>query len=60
MDMNEIRSWMTVFQMAVFIGIVWWAWGRRRQTQFDEAARLALEDEEFITADRPETGARGR
>ena len=60
MDLNDIRSWMTVFQMAVFIGIVVWAWGRGRKAQFDEASRLALEDEEFITADRPAAGARGR
>lgn len=36
----------TVVLFIVFIGIVIWAYSRGRKKDFDEAARLALDDEE--------------
>ncbi len=32
----------------LFIGIVIWAWSAKRKPQFDEAARLPLEDEDYL------------
>ena len=29
-DINTLRSIVTVVSFAVFIGIVWWAWSKRR------------------------------
>ncbi|MCJ7558969.1 MAG: cbb3-type cytochrome c oxidase subunit 3 [Gammaproteobacteria bacterium] len=46
MDMNTFRGLTTAFLILVFLGIVVWAWSSRRKTDFDEAARLPLEDEE--------------
>ena len=46
MDINDIRSALTVLAFASFIGIVIWAWSGRRKAAFDEAARLPLEDDD--------------
>jgi cytochrome c oxidase cbb3-type subunit 4 len=35
----------TIVLFAIFIGIVIWAYSKRRKKDFDEAARLPLEDE---------------
>ena len=47
-SINTMRAAITIVSFLVFIGIVVWAWSGRRKRQFDEAARLPLED------DRPE------
>ena len=44
-----VHSIWTVVVFVVFIGIVVWAYSSRRKKDFDEAARLALDD------DQPET-----
>lgn len=41
-----IHSLWTVVLFVVFIGIVAWAYSSRRKKDFDEAARLALDDDE--------------
>jgi cytochrome c oxidase cbb3-type subunit 4 len=43
--MGIINGIMTVVLMAIFIGIVVWAWRRERRQQFDEAAALPLEED---------------
>ncbi|QIM51656.1 cbb3-type cytochrome oxidase subunit 3 [Hydrogenophaga crocea] len=45
MDINILRSLVTVISLGVFVGIVAWAWSRRNQARFDEAARLPFQDE---------------
>ncbi|MBL0943982.1 MAG: cbb3-type cytochrome c oxidase subunit 3 [Hydrogenophaga sp.] len=45
MDINTLRSLVTVISLGVFVGIVAWAWSRRNQARFDEAARLPFQDE---------------
>ena len=40
MDINTLRSIVTVAAFIAFLGIVWWAMSRRNQARFDEAARL--------------------
>jgi cytochrome c oxidase cbb3-type subunit 4 len=44
MDLNDIRSAVTVLSLLVFLGIVAWAWSSRRRAGFDAAARLPFED----------------
>jgi cytochrome c oxidase cbb3-type subunit 4 len=46
MDINDLRSLFTVLAFALFIGIVWWAYSGKQKSSFDEAASLALDDEE--------------
>jgi cytochrome c oxidase cbb3-type subunit 4 len=45
MDINLLRSIVTVVAFVVFIGIVIWAWSRRNQASFEEAARLPFEQD---------------
>jgi cytochrome c oxidase cbb3-type subunit 4 len=46
MDINDLRSWHTVAMFVTFIGIVVWAWSRKRTKSFDEAANLPFADED--------------
>jgi cytochrome c oxidase cbb3-type subunit 4 len=39
-EINTLRAWVTVLTFLVFIGIVIWAWSRRNQAAFEEAAQL--------------------
>jgi cytochrome c oxidase cbb3-type subunit 4 len=41
-DLNSLRAGVTVLSFFAFIGIVVWAWSRRNQADFDEAAQLPL------------------
>ena len=45
MDINLLRSIVTVVAFVVFIGIVVWAWSARNKERFDEAARLPFEQD---------------
>lgn len=45
MDINALRSAVTVVGFVVFVGIVWWAWSSKRSTEFSEAANLPFEQE---------------
>nr|AAW66134.1 CcoQ [Rubrivivax gelatinosus] len=40
MDINTLRTIVTVASFALFIAIVVWTWSRRRRGHFDEAAML--------------------
>jgi cytochrome c oxidase cbb3-type subunit 4 len=54
MDINDLRSIITVVSLLTFLGIVWWAFGVKGNKQrFDEAANLPFSDDE---ADRVELG----
>ena len=47
MDINFVRSLVTVAAFAAFIGIVWWAYAPRRRDRFERDALLPfVEDEE--------------
>ena len=46
MDINDLRSIMTVLSLAVFLGIVWWAYGKGSKRGFDEAANLPFAEDE--------------
>jgi cytochrome c oxidase cbb3-type subunit 4 len=50
MDINDFRAWHTVLLMALFIGIVIWAYSRKRKSSFDEAANLPFADEDLHEA----------
>jgi cytochrome c oxidase cbb3-type subunit IV len=50
MDFALIHSIWTVMMFILFIGIVVWAWSAKRKKQFDEAARLPLEDDDAVPA----------
>ncbi|MFN3564639.1 MAG: cbb3-type cytochrome oxidase subunit 3 [Burkholderiaceae bacterium] len=44
MDINDMRSIVTVLAFVSFIGIVAWAYSRHNRQRFEEAARLPFAD----------------
>ena len=44
MDMPTLRGILTLVLMLAFLGVVVWAWSSRREKDFEEAARLPLDD----------------
>jgi cytochrome c oxidase cbb3-type subunit 4 len=46
MDINDARIIMTVVGFVTFLGIAGWAYSGRRKKDFEEAARMALEEDE--------------
>jgi cytochrome c oxidase cbb3-type subunit 4 len=45
MDINVLRSIVTVAAFAAFVGIFCWAWRPSRKPQFDAAAQLPFMSE---------------
>lgn len=45
MEINDLRSIVTLVSLLAFVGIVVWAWSKRNQADFDEAARLPFKDD---------------
>jgi len=45
-DINDFRAWHTVVLLLIFVGIVVWAYSKRRKKSFDEAANLPFADDE--------------
>jgi cytochrome c oxidase cbb3-type subunit IV len=45
MDINDLRTGVTVLMFVLFIGIVWWAYSDRRKAAYDDAARIPLDDD---------------
>jgi cytochrome c oxidase cbb3-type subunit 4 len=52
-DLPTVRGLLTLVLMIAFVGVVIWAWSSKRKKDFEEAARLPLED------DGPGAAARG-
>ncbi len=45
MDVNMLRSIVTVASFILFLGIVIWVWKRRKTGEFDKAANLPFEQD---------------
>jgi cytochrome c oxidase cbb3-type subunit 4 len=45
MDINWLRSMITVAAVAAFLGIVWWASGTSRKQRFERDAMLPFEED---------------
>lgn len=50
MDINDLRSVITVLSFATFIGIVAWAYSGKRKQSFEEARMLPFTDDEPVDA----------
>jgi cytochrome c oxidase cbb3-type subunit 4 len=46
MDVNTLRTVLTVICFLVFLCIVGWAWSGANRSRFQEAARLPLDDDD--------------
>ncbi|MDX1480769.1 MAG: CcoQ/FixQ family Cbb3-type cytochrome c oxidase assembly chaperone [Woeseiaceae bacterium] len=49
MDIGTLRGLITAVLLILFIALGVWAWSRKREDLFDEAARMPLDE-----PDRPE------
>lgn len=49
MDINTLRVILLVLCFIAFIGIIWWAYGGRRKSRFEEAAQLPFNEEKLIS-----------
>lgn len=48
MELNDLRTLITLLSFLVFAGIVFWAYSGRQKARFDEAAKLPfIGDDEF-------------
>jgi cytochrome c oxidase cbb3-type subunit 4 len=54
MDINDLRGVSTLFMLVTFIGLVVWAYGRKQQEPFDDAANLPFADQEVAERTRTE------
>lgn len=45
MDINDLRSIVTVVSLLTFVGIIAWTWSKRNKDGFEEAARLPFNDD---------------
>ena len=46
MQIAEFHAWWTVVLLITFVGIVIWAFSGKRKKDFEEAARIPLEDDD--------------
>ena len=46
MDINLIRTLVTLLALAAFLGIVWWAYAPSRKLRFERDARMVFDDHE--------------
>lgn len=44
--LNLLRAVTTVLAFAAFLGVVAWAWSRRRHDEFEQAANLPLQEDD--------------
>jgi cytochrome c oxidase cbb3-type subunit 4 len=44
MDINTLRGLVAALSLALFVGIVLWAWSSRQRARFDEASRLPFNE----------------
>ena len=44
MDIGTVRGLVTLFVMLAFIGLVFWAYSKRRKADFDEMAQMPFNE----------------
>jgi len=44
MDINTLRGIVAAVSLAIFAGIVAWAWGRAQRSRFEDAAQIPFAD----------------
>ncbi|MEZ5448587.1 MAG: cbb3-type cytochrome c oxidase subunit 3 [Thiolinea sp.] len=46
MDYNDLRGITTALALLAFLGVVFWAYSRRRKNRFDQAANSIFDPQE--------------
>jgi len=58
MDLNTIRTLITLSAFAFFLGIVWWAYGPARRARFEKDGQMVFDDPEFPPTANADTASR--
>lgn len=45
MDIGTVRGLVTLALLVAFVALVFFAWSKRRKAEYDELARMPLEDD---------------
>jgi cytochrome c oxidase cbb3-type subunit IV len=45
-QVNDIRIAFMILSLLVFVGVTWWAYSPRRRSEFKDAGRYILDDNE--------------
>ena len=48
MSVTFVQSVWTVIAMVVFIGIIIWAFSKRKKSDFEQAGRMAMDDDKPV------------
>lgn len=57
MDINDLRSILTVLVVVAFSGIVWWVYSSRHKAGYERAALIPLDDDApFVSSDASRAG----
>ena len=46
MDINTLRTLMTLLAFSAFLGVVWWAYGPSRRERFESDALLVFDEDD--------------
>ncbi|WP_189472488.1 cbb3-type cytochrome oxidase subunit 3 [Litchfieldella qijiaojingensis] len=57
MDMGTFRGIITLLVLISFLGIIWWAYSKRRKKDFDEAANLPFADDDDEPQNRDDSAS---
>jgi len=55
MTIPMFHSLWTIAVLAIFIGIIFWAYSKHRRVDFDEAANLPLEEDQPLATNVPKS-----
>ena len=59
MSVSFVQSVWTVIALVIFIGIVVWAFSKRKKADFDRAGRMALDDDKPVKESMKKAAASG-
>ena len=59
MELNELRTLITLLSFIVFAGIFFWAYSGKQKARFDEAANLPFIDDELPAATNADANRKG-
>ena len=59
MELNELRTLITLLSFIVFAGIVFWAYSGKQKARFEEAANLPFIDDELPAATSADASRKG-
>lgn len=50
-DINVVRSFVTLLSLVLFVGLMVWTWNRKQKAGFDEAEQLPFLEDDKLPSD---------